>query len=396
MEDTNKNSLKNFYDDIDHYRTDKVCEALKTNILDNMEEDERDNVCRKLVLLRDKQIMNLLDKKMDYFPAAMLQVDLDNQNNREFICYILDKYSKKFDKSKASVCEMLFETAEKVQHKNTILDLIRDKKAACRYPELAKGSDEMFKLIDKIPSELKDEDMQVRILVYAAQADQSAQRLQMLKKKGYDPEAKNSKGKTASDVLEEHIRTFRYPKNKHGEIMKKDDLASLKNLQKLARDEEIPKEKGDKKSNKKSIVILAGVAAVVVVVLIIAVYLEVKPADDANYELTTEDLSDIVWETEEETSYNTDTSLVVEDGDTVNIDYIGYIDGVAFEGGNTQGYGADLTIGSGSYIDDFEEQLIGHNVGDNVQVKVTFPEDYGKDELNGKEAVFDVTINGIY
>ena len=90
------------------------------------------------------------------------------------------------------------------------------------------------------------------------------------------------------------------------------------------------------------------------------------------------------------------TSLTIEDGDTVNIDYVGSIDGVEFEGGNTKGNGADLVIGSHTYIDDFEEQLIGHHPGDSVDVTVTFPEDYGKDELNGKEALFKVTINGIY
>ena len=100
--------------------------------------------------------------------------------------------------------------------------------------------------------------------------------------------------------------------------------------------------------------------------------------------------------TDDSTSYSTDSSLTVEDGDTVNIDYVGSIDGVEFDGGNTQGKGADLTIGSGLYIDDFEEQLIGAHPGDEVEVTVTFPEDYGTEELNGKEAVFDVTVNGIY
>ena len=95
-------------------------------------------------------------------------------------------------------------------------------------------------------------------------------------------------------------------------------------------------------------------------------------------------------------SYSTDSSLTVEDGDTVNIDYVGSIDGVEFDGGNTQGMGTDLVIGSGSYIDDFEDQLIGAHPGDQVDVYVTFPEDYGVEELNGKEALFQVTVNGIY
>ena len=91
-----------------------------------------------------------------------------------------------------------------------------------------------------------------------------------------------------------------------------------------------------------------------------------------------------------------DKSLTVENGDTVNIDYVGSIDGVEFAGGNTQGAGTELTIGSGMYIDDFEEQLIGAHPGDKVDVVVTFPENYGNEELNGKEALFKVTINGIY
>ena len=98
----------------------------------------------------------------------------------------------------------------------------------------------------------------------------------------------------------------------------------------------------------------------------------------------------------EETTYQTDPSLTVENGDTVNIDDVGSIDGVEFSGGNTQGMGTDLVIGSGLYIDDFEEQLIGAHPGDHVTVTVTFPEDYGKEDLNGKEAVFKVTVNGIY
>lgn len=95
-------------------------------------------------------------------------------------------------------------------------------------------------------------------------------------------------------------------------------------------------------------------------------------------------------------AYSTDTSLTVEDGDTVNIDYVGSIDGVEFEGGNTNGAGTDLTIGSGLYIDDFEEQLIGSHPGDTVNVNVTFPDDYQQENLQGKNALFVVTVNGIY
>lgn len=101
-------------------------------------------------------------------------------------------------------------------------------------------------------------------------------------------------------------------------------------------------------------------------------------------------------DSEDTPTLSTDASLTVEDGNTVNIDYVGSIDGVEFAGGNTQGAGTDLVIGSGSYIDDFEEQLIGAHPGDEVDVNVTFPENYGNEELNGKDALFKVVVNGIY
>lgn len=83
----------------------------------------------------------------------------------------------------------------------------------------------------------------------------------------------------------------------------------------------------------------------------------------------------------------------VEDGDMVTIDFEGFVDGVAFEGGKGTDY--PLTIGSHSFIDTFEEQLIGKNIGDEVEVNVTFPEQYQATELQGKPAMFKVNIKEI-
>ncbi len=83
----------------------------------------------------------------------------------------------------------------------------------------------------------------------------------------------------------------------------------------------------------------------------------------------------------------------VAEGDNVNIDFVGSIDGVEFEGGNSNGAGYDLTLGSGSMIPGFEDGIVGHKVGETFNIKATFPENYGKDELNGKEADFKITIN---
>lgn len=118
------------------------------------------------------------------------------------------------------------------------------------------------------------------------------------------------------------------------------------------------------------------------------------PADEVA--ATTEEVdADINTTLESYKELSTDTSLEIADGDEVNIDYVGTIDGVEFDGGNSNGEGYDLTIGSGSFIDDFEQQLIGHKPGEEVTVEVTFPEDYSTADLAGKDASFAVTINGI-
>ena len=87
------------------------------------------------------------------------------------------------------------------------------------------------------------------------------------------------------------------------------------------------------------------------------------------------------------------TDRKVKKGDVVNIDYTGTIDGKEFDGGSASG--ADLTIGSGTFIDGFEDQLIGKKPGETIQVKVTFPKDYTNADVAGKDAVFETKINYI-
>lgn len=85
---------------------------------------------------------------------------------------------------------------------------------------------------------------------------------------------------------------------------------------------------------------------------------------------------------------------VVEEGDTVNIDYTGYKDGVAFDRGAATDQ--DLTIGSGAFIPGFEDGLIGKKVGETVMLDLTFPADYPSEEMAGAEVTFEVVINGIF
>ncbi len=87
------------------------------------------------------------------------------------------------------------------------------------------------------------------------------------------------------------------------------------------------------------------------------------------------------------------TDRAVKDGDTVNLDFEGFVDGVAFQGGKGTDY--PLTIGSGSFIPGFEEQLIGFEIGQEGDVNVKFPEDYQAEDLAGKDATFKCKVNSI-
>lgn len=209
---------------------------------------------------------------------------------------------------------------------------------------------------------------------------------------------------------------------------------SLSKQRKIQREKEIKKMKRDRKLLKVAkytfiAVVVIGFASVIGIKLYREIT-RIKPSNDfsaylddngfisgvnatnsleaLNYKGLTVPLSDVEYSDEDVESNiqtilknhkieDTSTSTKIADGDTVNIDYVGTVDGVEFSGGNTNGDGTDLEIGSDSYIDDFEDQLIGHTPGENVTVNVTFPDPYENNtDLSGKEAVFEVTINCVY
>ncbi len=116
--------------------------------------------------------------------------------------------------------------------------------------------------------------------------------------------------------------------------------------------------------------------------------------DKIEVEVTEEEINETI-ERERKNSARTITveDRPVKDEDIVTIDFEGFVDDVAFDGGKGEDF--DLTIGSHSFIDTFEEQLIGKNIGDDVEVNVTFPETYHVDDLKGKPALFKVKIKGI-
>ena len=116
--------------------------------------------------------------------------------------------------------------------------------------------------------------------------------------------------------------------------------------------------------------------------------------DRISTEVTDEEVDAEVERERENNARNVEvTDRPVKDGDITTIDFEGFVDGVPFEGGKGENY--PLTIGSGAFIPGFEEQLIGAEIGKEVEVNVTFPEDYQAEELKGKAAVFKCTVKEI-
>ena len=115
--------------------------------------------------------------------------------------------------------------------------------------------------------------------------------------------------------------------------------------------------------------------------------------DKVETEVTDEDIDKEILKAREDQARQVAVERPVKDGDLTSIDFEGFVDGEAFEGGKAENY--SLTIGSGAFIPGFEDQLIGKNSGDEVEVNVTFPEDYHSEKLAGKPAVFKVKIHEV-
>ncbi len=112
------------------------------------------------------------------------------------------------------------------------------------------------------------------------------------------------------------------------------------------------------------------------------------------YNVTDQDVDDQLERVREQNArWITVEDRPVKDGDRLTLDYKGYVDGEAFEGGTAENQ--TLVIGSGQFIPGFEEQLIGMNIGDEREIKVTFPEEYHAEELKGKDAIFEVKVHEI-
>lgn len=125
----------------------------------------------------------------------------------------------------------------------------------------------------------------------------------------------------------------------------------------------------------------------------LANYKKISVEIDESYKVTDEAIKEGAATIIATVPYNMEVDRAAQEGDVVNIDYFGTIDGTSFEGGTAAQQ--NLTLGSDSYIDGFEDGLIGHSAGEEVVLNLTFPEDYSSEDLAGKDVQFEVTINSV-
>lgn len=378
-----ENRKGEFYEAVNHYRRADVISMLKNGVLSQFAPDEKTGIYKMLAGLRSMEILDILSHQEEPFPAEMLELDFSVSENKNFVKEALEKYKKKFNFSDDRECEKLFMIACESGSRSVIKMLISQNKASNCYVQLGSASIPVFEEVTSLAKNgFDDKDELVKIYFASFLAKDSIDRINYLRKHKMNIFLENSDGYSAADLLDERLKTYKYGGTRNAKYSKIHEEQTLSYLRKLENQEE---EQSGKPAFSGRLAAILCVCAVALVVCIGGILYNVYGRSSSDTESS-----------DEAESYSTDTSLAVADGDTVNIDYTGYIDDVAFDGGSTDGAGTDLTIGSGSYIDDFEEQLIGCNVGDTVTVTVTFPEDYGDEDLNGKEAVFEVTINGIY
>ena len=358
---------------------EKALELLKKGVLDGLTQEQRLDICKSLMTLRNMDIIHYLAKQEGKFSSEMLRMDFEPYLNKNFVRQVLARHRKKFDLEDERECENLFEIACQVNDPETVKFLIRQNRAKSRYMLLGNAEMSVFQQCSSIPQDSLTQDAWMELLFTAAASEEGMEKMQFAADQKMDLSCVDSQGRSLEDLMERQIQENRYGKGRRERLRRTRDGQVLKLLCHLRQEREHPTRKPLSPKARVAVITMALVAAAVIIgcgVYFIPRWMESAGGGD--------------------TTYNTDTSLVVADGDTVNIDYTGYVDDVAFDGGSTDGAGTSLTIGSGRYIDDFEEQLIGHYVGETVTVNVTFPEDYSSQELRGKEARFEVTINGIY
>lgn len=392
-------TVENLKEEIRTYHRETVLELMKNGALRNAEPAEKTELYRKITGLRSIELVEQIVADEAKLEPEYLQIDFSNYSNREFVQQVLKKCRKSLDLSADSTVSRFFILACDADDTDTIRFLLKQKKYSGDISKISELPVQDFKSVIRIcQREIEASKSAADFYIAAGCSEHGTEKVTALIEAGYNLNAKNEQNQTLEASVTKRVNANKYPGSKDGKLAKVRDQQILNLLKPKVESED------ERKKNMQNRLII-GVIIAAAVVAVIAIIVSGNKSSS-----TSSTTSSVVTSTESSAlsgtsstisaadtssmTLNTDTSLTVAKGDTVNIDYTGYVDGKQFDGGTATGQ--DLTIGSGTFIDGFEDQLIGAKVGSTVTVTVTFPEDYGVDSLNGKEATFNVKINGIY
>lgn len=229
-------SIDELQNEIREKNSEKICGLIRKGVLEELSNEELKSVFRSLMGLRSKEVIDLLAKRSHYFPIEMLDVEIRNHNDKDFVSWVLIKYGKKFKYKEHG--DRLFEVACDAECRPYLLFLLGKGLGESQYPRLASGPEKLFGIIHEIRVRGLHPDTIVTFFVEAAISDHPEENIRLLIQDGFDIGTVNSEGLTAGDALRTGIENFNYGKDKRGQAEKQKDLQGLKTLERICREYE--------------------------------------------------------------------------------------------------------------------------------------------------------------
>lgn len=210
----------------------RLIEILRKGALSEVAPEEKEELCKDLFALRNREIADILAKQNKYLDAGIFErMDFRNWNNREFANRMLSRHKKKFNWQDEKSCEEMLELACRLNNVRLVTWLVKKKKAVKKYPVLSGASEDMFLCLLKADQNLFSKEDKRQILLEAAFSENPVERLQSLETAGYDLYGKGEDGKTLADVMQERLNSTRFSQNRSGELRRGKSKAALKFLQ---------------------------------------------------------------------------------------------------------------------------------------------------------------------
>ncbi len=224
---------KEFYKKLNQKKTEDLIQLIQDGVLEEMDNNEIKEVFPQLMALRSRQLIDQLAKRSNYFPMEILDIELKNHADKDFMSYVLDRYGKKFQYKNNENANRLFEVACAADCKAMLLFLLGKGLAEGQYPRLISGSDKLLEVLNEVKVKALHPDTVVTFFVEAAISDQNEKRIQELIDLGFDIGMLNSEEKSCCEVLADGIQNYPYAKGKKGQTERIKDEQGLKTLQRF-------------------------------------------------------------------------------------------------------------------------------------------------------------------